>query len=72
MYICLCKGLTETAVRQVAATEGSSSPQALLEAIGWDDGTCCGRCASSIDGIFSFVTRPSSTAAARPLVVVSA
>jgi bacterioferritin-associated ferredoxin len=70
MYICLCKGLTETAVRNVANTQGAT-PQALLEAIGWDDGTCCGRCASGIDKIFSFVTRPNSTAASRPLAVVS-
>jgi bacterioferritin-associated ferredoxin len=70
MYICLCKGLTESAVRQVATTEGTS-PQALMDAVGWNDGTCCGRCAGSIDKICSFVTRPNSTAAARPLAVLA-
>ena len=70
MYICSCKGLTETAVRNVASTQGNS-PQALMDAIGWNDGTCCGRCAMGIEKIFSFVTRPNSTATSRPLTVVS-
>jgi len=71
MYVCICKGLTESEVREVAQCQ-AQSPEALVDAIGWNDGVCCGRCASTVDRIFSFVTRDDGrTMVASPLSVAS-
>lgn len=48
MYICLCKGLTESDVRQ-AGVAGHIEPGQLITRFGWDDSECCGRCADQID-----------------------
>jgi len=48
MYLCLCKGLTETDVRAVAQA-GLTSPEELIDALALDDEFCCGRCALEID-----------------------
>jgi bacterioferritin-associated ferredoxin len=58
MYVCLCKGLSESAVRKVPGAVGAPSPQALIKVIGWDDGKCCGRCARAIDDIYPMVAQP--------------
>jgi bacterioferritin-associated ferredoxin len=58
MYICLCKGLTESKVKQVANC-GHTTAETLIEAIGWRDAKCCGRCARSIDNIIELVVEPS-------------
>jgi bacterioferritin-associated ferredoxin len=48
MYVCLCKGLTESDVVQLAPAEVPTGP-ALIAALGLDDDVCCGRCALEID-----------------------
>ncbi|TKB72731.1 MAG: hypothetical protein E8D45_10335 [Nitrospira sp.] len=48
MYICLCKGLTESDIRQ-AGEAGLTEPERLITRFGWDDSDCCGRCADHID-----------------------
>lgn len=50
MYICLCKGLTESDVQQ-AGEAGHTEPAQLITHFGWDDSECCGRCADKIEGV---------------------
>jgi bacterioferritin-associated ferredoxin len=47
MYVCLCKGVTEARVRQVASA-GSTTAETLIDALGLADKQCCGRCARNI------------------------
>jgi bacterioferritin-associated ferredoxin len=48
MYMCLCKGLTESDVLRVAQKVGMD-PAALTTALKLDDEECCGRCARNIE-----------------------
>jgi bacterioferritin-associated ferredoxin len=48
MYICLCKGLTESDVRQ-AGEAGHTGPEQLITHFAWDDSECCGRCADRVE-----------------------
>lgn len=51
MYVCLCKGLTESDVRRVTLSEeaaGRLDEARLAHALGIDDEDCCGRCAKNI------------------------
>ncbi|MGH7230354.1 MAG: (2Fe-2S)-binding protein [Nitrospiraceae bacterium] len=52
MYVCLCKGLTETDV-QSAAQEGNLAPEKLIAALRLDDDDCCGRCARNIQELIT-------------------
>jgi bacterioferritin-associated ferredoxin len=47
MYVCLCKGLTESEVRRVGEA-GLVDSSSLVERFGLDDDECCGRCARNI------------------------
>jgi bacterioferritin-associated ferredoxin len=57
VYVCVCRGLTESEVRRVAATV-EPTPAALISALGLDHEECCGRCASNIHTIMFIATRP--------------
>jgi bacterioferritin-associated ferredoxin len=57
MYICLCKGLTESDVRQ-AGEAGHIEPAQLITRFGWDDSECCGRCADQIDEMATLAAEP--------------
>lgn len=57
MYICLCKGLTESEIRK-AALEADLNVTLLIQALGLDDTDCCGRCARNIEGVVSVVSCP--------------
>ncbi|MBI3973484.1 MAG: (2Fe-2S)-binding protein [Chloroflexi bacterium] len=48
MYVCLCKGLTESDV-EACVRAGSTTPEALIAALGLDGDDTCGRCAREID-----------------------
>lgn len=51
MYVCLCKGLTESDVRRVTLSEqaaGRLDEDRLAQALGIDDEECCGRCVKNI------------------------
>ena len=48
MYVCLCKGLTESDVRD-AARHGPANPEALITVLGLEDEDCCGRCLDRAD-----------------------
>lgn len=47
MYICLCKGITDSHVRNLGRA-GVVSPEALAEELGIDRDDCCGRCVARI------------------------
>lgn len=47
MYICLCKGVTDSDVRRLGRA-GVVSPKALAAELGIDRDDCCGRCFASI------------------------
>jgi bacterioferritin-associated ferredoxin len=57
MYVCLCKGLTESDVQRLAPP-APLCPQALIAALGLDDEVCCGRCAVEVDEIVTLVAPP--------------
>ncbi len=47
MYICLCKGLTESDVRE-AGLSGCMSAHRIIAEFGLREHGCCGRCAKNI------------------------
>lgn len=47
MYLCLCKGITESDVRD-AGRAGIVMPCQLKEKFGLKDSGCCGRCSKNI------------------------
>ena len=55
MYVCLCRGLTESDVRQVALA-GMVAAESLFDAFGLEDEECCGRCAKNIHELVSIAT----------------
>jgi len=55
MYICLCKGVTESDVRTLGRA-GVVSPEALAATLGIDREGCCGRCLQSIAEIAALAT----------------
>jgi bacterioferritin-associated ferredoxin len=61
VYVCVCRGLTESEVRRVAATV-EPTPSALISALGLDHEECCGRCATNIRAILYIATRPQAEA----------
>ena len=48
MYICLCKGIRESDVRDLGRA-GVLCPESLTAALGMDQEDCCGRCARNIE-----------------------
>jgi bacterioferritin-associated ferredoxin len=59
MYICLCKGLTESDVQR-ACESGIESGDCLIKQMGWDDEDCCGRCANKVEDLISIGSVASS------------
>jgi bacterioferritin-associated ferredoxin len=55
MYVCLCKGLTESDVHG-AGRAGIVAPEALLAYLRLDDDSCCGRCARELDRFVELAT----------------
>lgn len=47
MYVCICKGIRLSDMVDVAKSRGTT-PEDLIETLGFDDGDSCGRCASQI------------------------
>jgi bacterioferritin-associated ferredoxin len=48
MYVCLCKGITESDIRKLACA-GFLHPDSLAATLGIDEESCCGRCARNIE-----------------------
>lgn len=55
MYVCLCKGLTESDVQE-AARAGKVCPDTLRMCFGLEDEDCCGRCAKNIHELVEIAT----------------
>lgn len=47
MYVCLCKGLTESDVRE-AGRHGHLTTRQIIAEFGLRENGCCGRCAKNI------------------------
>ena len=48
MYVCICKGITESDVQQLGRA-GVTCPKALASTLGIDDEeNCCGRCINKV------------------------
>jgi bacterioferritin-associated ferredoxin len=52
MYVCLCKGLTESDIQR-AAQSCKLAPEALTEKLGLEDEDCCGRCVRNIQQLIA-------------------
>ena len=50
MYICLCRGITESKLRELGR-QGFTSADALIEELGLEEADACGFCARHIDEI---------------------
>lgn len=50
MYICLCRGITESAIRRLGE-EGVVCPHALACELGLNEPDCCGRCLKKIEAL---------------------
>jgi bacterioferritin-associated ferredoxin len=55
MYLCLCKGITESDVRE-AGQEGIVMPGQLKAKFGLKDAECCGRCSRNIHEFVEIAT----------------
>lgn len=66
MYVCLCKGLTESDVQQ-AARHGKVCPDTLKTCFGLEDEDCCGRCAKNIHELVAIAN--SSLTATLPMLI---
>ena len=55
MYICLCRGLTESDIQQVGQA-GIVEAERLVEVLGLNDDECCGRCARDIQELVDLAT----------------
>jgi len=56
MYVCLCRGITESDVERVGA-QGLVDPETLSAALGLEDDDCCGRCAKNVQDLASIAAR---------------
>ena len=66
MYVCLCKGLTETDVQQVMRG-GQVCPETLKMCFGLEDDDCCCRCAKNIHELVAVANSVSSLTSALPM-----
>lgn len=55
MYVCLCKGITESDLRRAAAA-GEATPDTLITVLGLEDEGCCGRCIENIEDLAALVS----------------
>ena len=55
MYLCLCKGITDSDVRE-AGQEGIVMPGQLKAKFGLKDSECCGRCSKNIHEFVQIAT----------------
>ena len=67
MYVCLCKGLTESDVQQ-AARHGKVCPDTLKTCFGLEDEDCCGRCAKNIQELVAIANSGSSLTTTLPML----
>jgi bacterioferritin-associated ferredoxin len=68
MYVCLCKGLTESDVQQ-AARHGKVCPDTLKTCFGLEDEDCCGRCAKNIHELVAIANSESARTSPLPMLL---
>jgi len=66
MYVCLCKGLTESDVR-AAGRQGFLTTRQIVAEFGLRDSGCCGRCAKNIHELVSLAKSQIETACQNPV-----
>ena len=54
MYVCLCKGITDTAIRKLGRS-GIVEADELIDVLGLESAECCGRCVKNIVEIAALV-----------------
>jgi bacterioferritin-associated ferredoxin len=59
MYICLCKGISESQVRELGLA-GICSADALASTLGLEEEGVCGRCIRKIEALVALATREAS------------
>jgi bacterioferritin-associated ferredoxin len=52
VYICLCKGITESQVRELGRA-GICSPEALARTLGLEEDGVCGRCLRNMEALMA-------------------
>jgi len=57
MYVCLCKAVTESDVRE-AGRAGATTATALIGALGLDSDECCGLCILDMDRFVALAAQP--------------
>ena len=62
MYVCLCKGITESDVKECGRI-GCVTPQALACRLGIDAEDCCGRCLRNLEEIVAVACNHHTNAA---------
>jgi len=68
MYVCLCKGLTESDVRQAVLSQqlaGKVDADRLTKTLGVDDEDCCGRCMKNVHRLITIADCQSCTGSTR-------
>jgi bacterioferritin-associated ferredoxin len=63
MYVCLCKGITESDVRE-AGRVGCVTPCQLKSRFGLKQSGCCGRCAKNIHELVEIAAQGVSVSSA--------
>ena len=66
MYVCLCKGLTESDVR-AAGRQGFLPTRQIVAEFGLRDNGCCGRCAKNIHELVSLAKSQLETTCQNPV-----
>lgn len=66
MYVCLCKGLTETDVQRIVC-ERRLGPMELITALKLNDDDCCGRCAKNVHELLALAPKNPSCVLRRPI-----
>lgn len=64
MYVCLCKGITESMVREMGRAS-LLSPDTVTRELGIDEDDCCGRCLRHIKELVALAANESVTATSR-------
>ena len=59
MYVCLCKGITESKVREIGP-QCDGCPELLAAKLGIDDDECCRRCIRNIRGLVGLACQGAS------------
>ncbi len=66
MYVCLCKGLTESDVRE-AGQQGCLTTRQIIAEFGLRENGCCGRCAKNIHELVALAKEHLESACRNPV-----